>query len=297
LAVVGYTNVHSDILFFYGSNGQDHLTLITFACFVQGHGVLKIGVQDFHPGRALPVGESRREGLDVALEDHLLAELGVEQLVGGVHRGLELDVDLDALGHGGRHVVGGDAEVGCHVFPPDAVQLQQGAVRLLPRHGAVHAYGALVLAHPLDLGHRRAARAACQRDVTALHQPHVATRHVVLDARRHINTQSSDLSLDSLSVDLAHVGARVSRLHAADTEEPRAVAVVRDGDAGVARDHVVAHRQDDGLLLLDPRHLIRAEMVHDAGQTHVPPRRKRHVLDGLEEGGVQALFAGRGLRS
>lgn len=65
----------------------------------------------------------------------------------------------------------------------------------------------------------------------------------------------ADLADGDLGVDLAHVGAGVALAHVLDGEVPRAVAVVRHADAVVARDHVVAHRQDGRPVALDPGEL------------------------------------------
>lgn len=65
----------------------------------------------------------------------------------------------------------------------------------------------------------------------------------------------ADLADGDLGVDLTHVRPGVALPHVLDGEVPRAVAVVRHADAVVARDHVVAHRQDGRAVALDPGEL------------------------------------------
>lgn len=52
------------------------------------------------------------------------------------------------------------------------------------------------------------------------------------------------LRLGGDGVDLAHVAPSVFLSHVRDVQEPGAVLVVGDADAGVTSDHVVVHCQD-----------------------------------------------------
>lgn len=74
------------------------------------------------------------------------------------------------------------------------------------------------------------------------------------------NMQVSELRLGRSRVDLTHVATLVLFVYWGDVQEPRAVLVVRNADARVARDHVVVHRQDGRLLEVHPRHLRNKEI-------------------------------------
>jgi hypothetical protein len=60
-----------------------------------------------------------------------------------------------------------------------------------------------------------------------------------------------------VGVDLTHVPAAVSLVYVLDVQVPRAVVVVRQGDARILRDHVVMDREYRLCVHTDPCHLQR----------------------------------------
>ncbi len=53
----------------------------------------------------------------------------------------------------------------------------------------------------------------------------------------------------------------IAPLHVPDVQVPLSVPLVRDPDPGVPGDHMVAHGQDGGAVVVDPGHLTRGEAV------------------------------------
>lgn len=70
-----------------------------------------------------------------------------------------------------------------------------------------------------------------------------------------VHVDAADLLLHDAGVDLTHVAAAVGLLHLPNVQVPRALVVVRHGDAGIVRHHLGVQRQNGLVLGAHPAHL------------------------------------------